>query len=279
MAVSVIVGVSPTAPTQAAPLCTASLDGAQQVPPVMTTATGTGTIDFVGFDQSTGYEIVNINLTFSGLTSPQNASHIHAPAPPGQNAGIIINLNPDTQTTNFQTTLLPMQRDALAAGMAYFNVHTVNFPNGEIRGQISCQAFPQPSTPTPTATGTTAPTVTPTATVTPTPGPCSPRPRVQIQATAAGQNNLLVTILAGASASNPNNRLRTLRFRSGTNATIDIGNQLGRTGAFDVDLQGVGQTTFTVHRATAGQATTVPFTVVDDCGDWPSFVGGGPTAF
>jgi hypothetical protein len=36
------------------------------------------------------------------------------------------------------------------------------------------------------------------------------------------------------------------------------------------------QTTFTVRRATAGQAFTVPLTVVDGCGDWPAFVGRGP---
>jgi hypothetical protein len=37
--------------------------------------------------------------------------------------------------------------------------------------------------------------------------------------------------------------------------------------------------TFYVRRATAGQATTVSFTVTDSCGTWPTFVGGGPGAF
>jgi hypothetical protein len=36
---------------------------------------------------------------------------------------------------------------------------------------------------------------------------------------------------------------------------------------------------FTVRRTTAGQAAQVPFVVVDGCGEWPSFVGGGPNAF
>jgi len=132
LAIPVMAGLSPSTPTKAAPLCTATLDGVQQVPPVVTAATGTGTIDFVGF-AADGYTIVNINLTFQNLSSPQNASHIHAPAPAGQNANIIIPLNSTDQTINFQTELLPMYRDALAAGLAYFNVHTVNFPNGEIR--------------------------------------------------------------------------------------------------------------------------------------------------
>jgi hypothetical protein len=38
-------------------------------------------------------------------------------------------------------------------------------------------------------------------------------------------------------------------------------------------------TTFWVRRATDGRATSLPLVVVDDCGTWPTFVGGGPTAF
>ena len=35
----------------------------------------------------------------------------------------------------------------------------------------------------------------------------------------------------------------------------------------------------TVRRLTAGLAATVEAVVTDGCGDWPTFVGGGPTAF
>jgi hypothetical protein len=35
---------------------------------------------------------------------------------------------------------------------------------------------------------------------------------------------------------------------------------------------------FTVERVTPGQPTTIPLTVVDECGSWPSFVGGGGNA-
>jgi hypothetical protein len=38
---------------------------------------------------------------------------------------------------------------------------------------------------------------------------------------------------------------------------------------------GTQETTFTVQRTAAGQAATVPFTVVDACGNWPTFVGLG----
>ena len=37
--------------------------------------------------------------------------------------------------------------------------------------------------------------------------------------------------------------------------------------------------TLTVRRVTDGQASTVELVVTDGCGDWPTFVGGGPNAF
>ena len=37
--------------------------------------------------------------------------------------------------------------------------------------------------------------------------------------------------------------------------------------------------TFYVRRVSAGQASTVHLVVTDRCGDWPTFVGGGPNAF
>ena len=42
---------------------------------------------------------------------------------------------------------------------------------------------------------------------------------------------------------------------------------------------GASSLIFTVTRTMAGQAVQVPFVVVDGCGDWPSFAGGGPNAF
>ena len=46
-----------------------------------------------------------------------------------------------------------------------------------------------------------------------------------------------------------------------------------------VPLGGAATLTFAVSRQTAGQPTTVPFTVRDRCGPWTTFVGGGPGAF
>jgi hypothetical protein len=52
--------------------------------------------------------------------------------------------------------------------------------------------------------------------------------------------------------------------------------QAGQTIAFPPVTQEV---LLTVQRPQPGQATTAQLLVVDGCGDWPTFVGGGPDAF
>jgi hypothetical protein len=95
--------------------------------------------------------------------------------------------------------------------------------------------------------------------------------------TAPSNGALQVTVAASISA---HAWLMSLHFGAGTNSLIDVGTQTGLTGITSVTLPaGTQQTTFTVRRATAGQATTVPLRVVDSCGEWPTFVGGGPGAF
>jgi hypothetical protein len=58
------------------------------------------------------------------------------------------------------------------------------------------------------------------------------------------------------------------------------GGPSGATGSFNVALPaGTQQAAFTVRPASSGGAVTVPLVVVDNCGAWPTFVGGGPSAF
>src|SRR5262249_58800701 len=79
----------------------------------------------------------------------------------------------------------------------------------------------------------------------------------------------------------PTNALQALRFAPGTNTLLDLpGGPSGVTGSLAVPLPaGTTQTTFVVRQATAGQAATLPLVVVDGCGDWPTFVGGGASVF
>jgi hypothetical protein len=106
------------------------------------------------------------------------------------------------------------------------------------------------------------------------------RPKVSVVAVPSGPGQLQVVLTAGTAAQAPGNRLVAVRFSPGVNALVDAGGQSGRTGDFTVVLADrPSQTTFTVRRVTPGVAVTVPFTVIDDYGEFRSFVGGGPGSF
>ena len=76
-------------------------------------------------------------------------------------------------------------------------------------------------------------------------------------------------------ATGQSNRLLSLQFTQTSNALVDVGGQNGRTGAFSVSLPAnTTSTTFYVRRAAAGP-TTAMLSVVDLCGSWQTFVGGG----
>jgi len=95
----------------------------------------------------------------------------------------------------------------------------------------------------------------------------------------SGSGRLQVTVTANTAAGTPTNQLVALRFASATNATVDVAGRAGQSGSFAVALAaGTMQTSFTVNRVSAGQASVVNFVVVDGCGDWPTFVGSGPSA-
>jgi hypothetical protein len=106
---------------------------------------------------------------------------------------------------------------------------------------------------------------------------CSIRPNVTMAVTPGG-GRLLVTITPGGGGS-----IRSVLVGSPgapVNALIDVGSQVGLTNPFTLFVPpGSRQTSFSIRRATPNLATTVPFTVIDDCGSWPTFAGGGPTAF
>jgi predicted outer membrane repeat protein len=116
-----------------------------------------------------------------------------------------------------------------------------------------------------------------TVTLTGTAAPCAPRPIVRTAPVVSG-GALQVTVTATAATGLPSNRLVELRFGSARNARVTIGGQT-QSGSFTYPVTGnVSELTFTVTRATPGQPTTVPLVVVDDCGEWPTFVGGGSAA-
>jgi len=111
-------------------LFVANLDGGQEVPPTSSTATGTATL-LLSPDETEG----RVSLNFSGLTTSETVAHIHGPASFGVSAPALFPL-PLGQVDDFQISLTASQVQDLKNGLLYINVHSNNFPNGEIRGQF-----------------------------------------------------------------------------------------------------------------------------------------------
>ena len=116
------------------------------------------------------------NIDVTGTQTPNDTNdnlvnaHIHAPAPPGVNAGVVWgffgtpdnDINPkNLVVTPFASgvggtfssvwnnpegngTTLSAQLNNILAGLSYINFHTVQFGGGEIRGQIV--PVPEPAT-------------------------------------------------------------------------------------------------------------------------------------
>jgi hypothetical protein len=75
-------------------------------------------------------------LTFSGLSGPATAAHIHLGIQ-GQAGAVAITLcGPCSSTSRGSDTVTQAQATALLHGSTYVNVHTTKNGNGEIRGQI-----------------------------------------------------------------------------------------------------------------------------------------------
>ena len=112
-------------------LFTATLTGAQETPPNSSTGTGTAAL-LLSPDEKTA----RLSLNFNGLSSGQTVAHIHGPAPPGVSAPPLVDL-PVGQVSDFPITLTAAQVQDLKNGLLYINVHSTNFPTGEIRGQFA----------------------------------------------------------------------------------------------------------------------------------------------
>ena len=109
----------------------------------------------------------------------------------------------------------------------------------------------------------------------PSPTVCSPRPRMLVTTVRSGPNQLTSTI----SATGQGNVLRELRFVEARNATIDVAGR-SEAGTFSVELPDLPtNVTFVMTRLRMDEAVHVPLVVVDQCGDWTTFVGGGVGAF
>ena len=113
---------------------TATLTAAAEVPaPVGAPANAGGTATLTLEDDST----LQYEVTVHDLSSPVLFGHIHEGLP-GVAGGIIFPFTKTGDTTFMGTTaaLTADQKTKLLSGAYYANVHTMNNPSGEVRGQI-----------------------------------------------------------------------------------------------------------------------------------------------
>jgi hypothetical protein len=111
----------------------ATLSGANQVPPVTTAGTGTANITL-----NPGHDELCYHVTVSSLSSPVIAAHIHM-GPAGTNGPIVIPFAaPTTGTSEGCVTISDTLMTELRSDPSgfYVNVHTTAHPGGEVRGQL-----------------------------------------------------------------------------------------------------------------------------------------------
>ena len=110
---------------------TVTLNGGNEVPPVATSASGSGTIT-VASDKS-----VSGSISTSGLAG--TAAHIHAGAA-GKNGPVVVPLAKSGDSgwaVPAGTKFTDAQYDSFTKGELYVNVHSAANKAGEIRGQLN----------------------------------------------------------------------------------------------------------------------------------------------
>ena len=106
---------------------------ANEVPPAASNATGQ-----VNAVLTKDTNVLRWQLTYSGLSGPATAGHFHGPAMAGANAGVAVPFTGVvTSPMSGQATLTAAQVADLLDGKWYANIHTAQFPGGEIRGQLT----------------------------------------------------------------------------------------------------------------------------------------------
>jgi uncharacterized repeat protein (TIGR01451 family) len=113
----------------------ARLSGAQEVPAVAGSGFGQGRV-IVDKDRT----LLWAQVLYHGLGSALSHAHVHGPAARGENAGVLLDLEPTVGATSgdirrFASTA-GLDLTALGQGLWYFNLHSNQVPGGEIRGQI-----------------------------------------------------------------------------------------------------------------------------------------------
>jgi hypothetical protein len=149
------------APISAATIFSTTLSGANETPPTTSTGTGSMLVTLLA-------DTLTVSVNFSGLSSPDTASHIHCCGvgvsepiavpfttfPTGLTAGTFNDSYDLTNIATYNSAFVTANGGTAATaeaafiaglngGQTYGNVHTVANPGGEIRGQLA--AIPEPA--------------------------------------------------------------------------------------------------------------------------------------
>ena len=109
------------------------LRGANEVPPVA--SAGSGSVD-AAFNKDTN--LLRWKVNYTGLSGPATAGHFHGPAAANARAAVAVPIRvPLSSPMEGQIILNPAQAADLLAGKWYLDIHTLAFPGGEIRGQVT----------------------------------------------------------------------------------------------------------------------------------------------
>ena len=150
LAVSMLVAAAAPSHTER---FSASLSGANEVPPINSSGTG-------NFQMTIRPDAINFSLSFADLSSPLSVAHLHF-APSKVAGGVMIFLCggggqpacPATTSGEITGTItaanvtgptgqgiavgdLDSALEAVRDGLSYANMHTTNFAGGEIRGNV-----------------------------------------------------------------------------------------------------------------------------------------------
>lgn len=120
-------------------LFSARMNAAQEVPTNGSPAIGLG-----GLTLNATRDTLCVSIGWTGLTSTLTGLHIHEGLP-GVNGPVLIDLIPFVENDRVRTTitgaaLTPALIGKHLRGELYINLHTINNPNGEVRGQIIPEA-------------------------------------------------------------------------------------------------------------------------------------------
>jgi hypothetical protein len=109
----------------------ATLTGADETPANTSTGQGQFTAELETNEKTLVYR-----ATYTGLSGPALAAHLHGPAAPGASGPPVVMVQNASTPISGAAKLTAAQVDDLLAGKWYFNVHTQAHPTGEIRGQL-----------------------------------------------------------------------------------------------------------------------------------------------